>query len=97
MLVKNSGLPLVLLTHSFPYASGEQFLETEIEYLAARFQRIILVPFRNQGAARPVPDNIEVDTSLAKRSAKGLIARVLRAGIPRWEAACSTARSWHAH
>ena len=81
MPVKNSGLTLVLLTHSFPYASGEQFLETEIEYLAARFQRIILVPFRNQGAARPVPDNIEVDTSLAKCSAKGLIARVLRAGI----------------
>jgi glycosyltransferase involved in cell wall biosynthesis len=81
MLVKNNRLTLVLLTHSFPYAFGEQFLETEIKYLAARFQHIILVPFHNQGVARPVPDNIEVDTSLAKRSAKGLSARVLRAGI----------------
>jgi len=56
---------LVLLTTSFPYAIGEEFLETEIEFLQRRFDRVVLVPGRTAGPARPLPPGVEVDRSLA--------------------------------
>jgi colanic acid/amylovoran biosynthesis glycosyltransferase len=56
---------LVLFTTVFPYPGGEQFLETEIAYLAKTFGRIYIVPFRKQGEPRPVPSNVTILDDLA--------------------------------
>lgn len=56
---------LMLFTTSFPYGTGEQFLETEINYLAAGFKRIIIVPSRIDGSPRPTPANVRVEISLS--------------------------------
>lgn len=49
----------------FPYGNGEQFLETEIRYLAAYFKQVILVPFRITGQARPLPSGTIVRLDFA--------------------------------
>ncbi len=59
---------LVLLTTSFPYASGEEFLDTELGFLQQRFDRIVLVPRNAVGPQRRVPDGVELDLSLAADS-----------------------------
>ncbi|MBZ0280223.1 MAG: glycosyltransferase [Anaerolineae bacterium] len=47
-------------------------MESEIQYLAARFERIIIVPDLVDGEARLIPDGVEVDVSFAHGKAKGL-------------------------
>lgn len=37
---------LVLITYQFPYLPGEYFIETELEYLAAKFAKVIILPIR---------------------------------------------------
>jgi glycosyltransferase involved in cell wall biosynthesis len=56
---------LILFTTAFPYGHGEQFLETELPYLTARFRRVLVVPTQTPGVMRPLPFGAEVDTSLA--------------------------------
>ena len=56
---------LVLFTSSFPYEGGEQFLETEIEFLARTFEKITVVPARKRGRIRAIPQNVSVDDSVA--------------------------------
>lgn len=51
---------LCLHTASFPYGPGEQFLETEIKYLASTFKRVVIIPYNPHGDKRPVPENIEI-------------------------------------
>jgi glycosyltransferase involved in cell wall biosynthesis len=55
----------VLFTAAYPYGPGEQFLETELPYLAKAFRTIVIVPLGTSGAVRPIPANTVVDTSLA--------------------------------
>lgn len=62
---------LILFTTAFPYGHGEQFLETELPYLTARFRRVLIVPTQTPGAMRPVPFGAEVDTSLAAARPSG--------------------------
>ena len=57
---------LVLVTSSYPYGYGEQFLTLELEYLLERFARIVLVPARVHGETRPLPSGVEVETSLGE-------------------------------
>jgi len=59
---------LVLFTASFPYEGGEQFLETEIEYLSKRFDNIIVVPAKRNRKIRDIKKykNIVVDESIYK-------------------------------
>jgi glycosyltransferase involved in cell wall biosynthesis len=57
---------LLLLTVSFPFGNGEQFLETEIEYLAEEFERIIVIPAVIDNEKRSLPKNVEVDTGFAE-------------------------------
>lgn len=38
------GARLLLLTNRFPFESGEEYLETEIEYLSAEFREIVILP-----------------------------------------------------
>ncbi len=35
---------LILLTNYFPFAKGEEYLESEIPHLASRFADIVVVP-----------------------------------------------------
>ncbi|AXE39993.1 N-acetyl-alpha-D-glucosaminyl L-malate synthase [Acidipropionibacterium virtanenii] len=57
---------LFLLTNSYPLAKGEEFIENEIDELAARFQRVIVVATQTRPGdvvTRPVPGNVEVITA----------------------------------
>jgi glycosyltransferase involved in cell wall biosynthesis len=57
---------LVLLTVSFPYGKGEQFLESEIVYLAEVFDEITIVPAVLEGTKRPLPPRVNVEDEFAK-------------------------------
>ncbi len=57
---------LFLLTNSYPLAKGEEFIENEIDELAARFQRVIVVATQTRPGdvvTRPVPGNVEIVTA----------------------------------
>lgn len=57
---------LFLLTNSYPLAKGEEFIENEIDELAERFGRVVVVATQTRPgdvATRPVPDNVEVLTA----------------------------------
>lgn len=60
---------LVLITESYPLGgSGEDvFIEPEIGFLAARFQRVIIVPVLDFGKTGILPENIIVERSFLKR------------------------------
>jgi glycosyltransferase involved in cell wall biosynthesis len=49
-----------LFTYSFPFGTGEAFLETEIMYLTARYKRVFIAPLRKTENCRSVPDNVEL-------------------------------------
>lgn len=52
---------LYIFTTNYPYNMAEAFLEDEIQYLAKRFEKIVILPFTNvRKACRPVPDNCEI-------------------------------------
>lgn len=58
-------MKLAFLTASFPFPPGEQFIETEIYFWSqSGFSEITILPIHQEGASRPVPPNIAVDTSL---------------------------------
>jgi len=71
---------LVLVTAAFPWGTAEQFLETEINYLAAGFRRVILVPSHVHGLERPLPQGVEAETSLGRAEPVGWRAAA-RAGL----------------
>ena len=52
---------LFLFTADFPYGTGETFLETEINYLAERFEKVIIVTQNTEDLnPRQVPANCEI-------------------------------------
>jgi len=52
---------LILITASFPFGKGETFLETEINYLAERFEKVIIVTQNIEDLKpRQVPANFEI-------------------------------------
>lgn len=52
---------LIILTSSFPYQGGEQFIESEISYWEnTEFDKIILLPANCNGYMRDTPKNINV-------------------------------------
>ncbi|MBK8368425.1 MAG: hypothetical protein IPL10_13670 [Bacteroidetes bacterium] len=53
---------LILFTNTFPYSKGEEFLETEILFLADSFKQIVIYPFNQEGERRKLPDNVTVKT-----------------------------------
>jgi colanic acid/amylovoran biosynthesis glycosyltransferase len=59
---------LLLFATSYPYDSAmeQTFLSEEVEILARKFDRIILVPGHKRGNRLPVPNGVEVDTSFAE-------------------------------
>ncbi|MDA7859339.1 glycosyltransferase [Mariniblastus sp.] len=57
---------LYLLTHSFPFARSETFLESEVPVLAEKFD-IVFVPAEIEGEQRTIPTNSSIDDSLSKK------------------------------
>jgi glycosyltransferase involved in cell wall biosynthesis len=54
---------LIIITSKFPYDQGEEFLETEIKYLAPKFGRIIILPTKlkqDSTITRSLPKNVHV-------------------------------------
>lgn len=59
-----------ILTNSYPYPPGEQFLETEIEYWSrVPHKRVTVIPKTAVGRPRDTPPDIHVDVKLAMRYA----------------------------
>lgn len=70
---------LLLLTNRYPYGTGEEYLEQEIAYLAAEFEKIIIAPCMaaTLEVRRRTPSNVEVlcpPTFDHHRSLPGLFA-----------------------
>ncbi|MBS2212126.1 glycosyltransferase [Carboxylicivirga mesophila] len=51
---------LCLYTLQFPYGLGEQFLETEIKYLAEEFNQVFIFPAQSGDTKRDLPKNVKV-------------------------------------
>lgn len=51
---------LFLFTDTYPYKKFESFLETEISYIANRFDKIYIFPINVEGEIRNIPNNTEV-------------------------------------
>jgi len=68
---------LILFTEAFPYGDGEQFLETEIEYLAKCFDEILVIPFKSgcRGKIKNLPKNVRTEEPLFGLSKTKLILR----------------------
>lgn len=62
----SSNKTLFFFTSSFPYGNkAETFIETEIKYLAAGFDKVIIFPSAiESNHIRPVPVNVELNNSL---------------------------------
>ncbi len=59
---------IVLLTRDYPFGSGEAFVEDEVARLASLGPLVVLPAFMGKGgAARPLPEGVVLDTSLARR------------------------------
>lgn len=58
---------VLLITQSFPYLPGEQFLEDEVRYWAeAKDVELTIAPLTASGEPRVIPDSVQIDTSLAR-------------------------------
>ncbi|MBL8080149.1 MAG: glycosyltransferase [Anaerolineales bacterium] len=59
---------LVVFTSTYPFnVGGEQaFLDIEIQYLKRIFDRVVLVPKKNEGQHLSIPSGVEVDESYAQ-------------------------------
>lgn len=59
---------LILFTLSYPYdaATEQPFVGREIEYLAAGFDRVVIVPEKLRGKKDPVPSKVEVEESYGR-------------------------------
>jgi glycosyltransferase involved in cell wall biosynthesis len=58
---------LILFPLSYPYSgkAEDTFLNPEIRYLIQSFDRVIIIPASLEGEKCPVPENVDVDESLA--------------------------------
>ena len=55
---------IILFTRKYPYGFHETFLAAELEYLAEKFDRILIVPNQSAPDMRDVSKNVMVDTRL---------------------------------
>ena len=63
---------LIFFTHSFPFGHQEYFIETEIQYLAKAYEKIIIVPFvyGDSHSSRVIPKNVEVLNPILEETSK---------------------------
>lgn len=59
---------IFIITASFPYPPGEQFLEAEIPVWGREYSgKIILLPVAASGKQRPIPDGVEMSHALVRQ------------------------------
>jgi glycosyltransferase involved in cell wall biosynthesis len=58
---------LILFTRRFPYHTTEAFIESEIVFLASRFQEIVIFPTSVASFSRSLPSNVRVSTAFADK------------------------------
>lgn len=66
--IQNTGANkrIAILTSTFPYFPGEQFLENEIIYWSnTAFSEVIVLPLSAIGKPRPLPPRVQLDKSMA--------------------------------
>ena len=62
-------MKIAILTNSYPYYPGEQFLEEEILYWNDfPSRKIILIPLSSKGSPRKTPKNVGIDLSLKDKN-----------------------------
>lgn len=71
---------LLLFTSSFPFGKGEQFIETEIHFLAQSFTEVHIFPLDRSGFRRELPPNVIVK-ELALYKPYSRAGLLLRRGI----------------
>lgn len=70
---------LILLTASFPYEGGEQFLETEIQYWKdTAFDNVYILPSTSSGSLRDYPTGIKILVGRQKKNKAIYALRALR-------------------
>jgi len=78
---------LLFITSSFPYYPGEQFIETEISFLAESFDSVYVVPLGgDETRPRPVPSNVYVIDDVRefrKRNKRNPLSRLMALGKTR--------------
>lgn len=67
MIINEKDKNLIIFTDSFPFGKGEQFLETEVPYLAMRFREVTIIPNSICGPRRQIPNSIRVELSQAQK------------------------------
>lgn len=81
---QSSGTCLILLTNCYPYAPGEEFIESEIDHLAAAFDRVVLIPVVRhirQTRRRATPENVEVVLPKALSTTRASAVQVIRYAV----------------
>lgn len=61
---------LALVTTRFPFGYGETFLETEIQFLSDKFDKILIFPEIITDRERSLPSNVFIDKSYSKLCSK---------------------------
>lgn len=58
-------MKVVVVTSSYPFGAGEEFLDAEVAVWPDDRLELTVVPLSTAGAARPLPDRVRLDTGLA--------------------------------
>ena len=61
---------IFLLTEAYPYGNGEQFIQVEMEYLAAKFDEVIILPMLAKSSEKniTIPENVIVYPGVISRN-----------------------------
>lgn len=52
---------LIVITRNFPFGKGEEFFETEIQYLSQAFEKVFIISLsRDEQLTRPIPGNVSI-------------------------------------
>lgn len=75
---------LYLFTDSYPFGTGEPFLETEVRYLAEAFDVVRVIPRRSDSSPvpRPLPPGVELAPPLFNQSGRAYALRQALSGRP---------------
>lgn len=60
---------ILIITRAFPFLPGEQFIEPEAPFWERDDAEVVVMPWKAEGDARPVPDGVVVDRCLANITA----------------------------
>ncbi|MGC4377262.1 glycosyltransferase [Fictibacillus sp. Mic-4] len=88
-MVSSNRNKIILLTNRYPFFPGEQFLETEMKYIANLFEEIHIIPANGSGKRRDVPKQTRIhsisgESSKAKKHIGRLFTVMFDGQARRW-------------